>query len=146
MWSQPAARDDRMVVSEIGEQWSPKQPPPITAAIAAYTTVPISPPVRLNARGKQIGSMIAYVPQDEPVRKEISAQRMKVMVRSQNGVIHDSVILIRYAGAPSHLVMELMQYAIARIRIAAITALIPRTAVSIISFTLAFFVIHITTN
>ena len=36
MWSQPAARDDRMVVSEIGEQWSPKQPPPITAAIAAY--------------------------------------------------------------------------------------------------------------
>ena len=90
--------------------------------------------------------MIAYVPQDEPVRKEISAQRMNVMVRSQNGVIHASVTLIRYAGAPSPFVMELMQYAIARIRIAAITALIPRTAVSIISFTLAFLVIHITTN
>jgi hypothetical protein len=32
MWSDADAMDEMIVVSEIGEQWSPKTPPPNTAA------------------------------------------------------------------------------------------------------------------
>ena len=71
IWSEPDARDERIVVSEIGEQWSPKHPPPITAPTATYTTVSNSPPVKLNARGITIGSMIAYVPMMNQLRMRL---------------------------------------------------------------------------
>ena len=53
-----------MVVSEMGEQWSPKTPPPKTAA----TIRPGWSPMRLII-GTAIGIMMANVPQDVPVEK-----------------------------------------------------------------------------
>jgi hypothetical protein len=35
MWSDPAAKEERMVVFEMGEQWSPKVAPPRIVATAA---------------------------------------------------------------------------------------------------------------
>ena len=59
IWSDPVASDDKIVVSESGEQWSPKHPPPITAAIAAYTTGVKAPPDIFRAIYTQIGVTIA---------------------------------------------------------------------------------------
>ena len=130
MWSEPAARDDRIVVSDIGEQWSPNVPPPRIAPTVQSNTVSISPPVIVNAKGIAIGVMIANVPHEEPVKKEINAHVKNVTVTSKAGVMKDSVKLMMKSAVPRPLVMELMQYAIARIRIAPNTALTPLTAVS----------------
>ena len=129
MWSEPAAKDDRIVVSDIGEQWSPNVPPPRMEPTVISTNVSISPPVMENAKGIAIGVMIANVPHEEPVKKEINAHVKNVTVTSKAGVMKDSVMLMMNAGVPRPFVMELMQYAIARMRIALITALIPSTAV-----------------
>ena len=131
MWSEPAAKDDRIVVSDIGEQWSPNVPPPRIAPTVQSNTVSISPPVIVNAKGIAIGVMIANVPHEEPVKKEIIAHVMNVIVTNKAGVMKDSVKLMMKSAVPRPLVMELMQYAIARIKIALNTALIPSTAVFI---------------
>ena len=52
------------VVSEIGEQWSPKTPPPSTAAIIRYILASM-----LKPSGMAIDIMIAKVPQEVPVEK-----------------------------------------------------------------------------
>ena len=91
MWSEPAARDDRIVVSDIGEQWSPNVPPPRIAPTVQSNTVSISPPVIVNAKGIAIGVMIANVPNEEPVKKEINAHVKNVTVTSKAGVMKDSV-------------------------------------------------------
>ena len=44
------ASDAMIVVSEMGEQWSPNTPPPITAAIASGTGIP-APTARGTATG-----------------------------------------------------------------------------------------------
>ena len=67
MWSQPADIDATTVVSEIGEQWSPKTPPPMTAATASGTDAPAP-----TASGTAIGMRIAKVPHELPVEKEIT--------------------------------------------------------------------------
>lgn len=59
--SQPEAIEDTAVVSEIGEQWSPKTPPP---KIAAITSEGGNPSVWIN--GTPIGISIAKVPQEVP--------------------------------------------------------------------------------
>ena len=77
-----------MVVSDRGEQWSPKQPPPMTAATVAYTRLVASPPVILKARGITMGIMMAYTPQLVPVKKDMKAQTAKVRASRVTGVIH----------------------------------------------------------
>ena len=64
--SQPAAIDDTAVVSDIGEQWSPKIPP---LKIAATTSEGGKPNVW--TKGIPIGIKIAKVPHDVPVVKDI---------------------------------------------------------------------------
>lgn len=54
--------DDMIVVSEIGEQWSPKIEPQVQAAMVTTHSSHISPPVTPQARGKAIGIMMAVVP------------------------------------------------------------------------------------
>src|SRR5699024_623779 len=56
-WSQEDPAEDSTVVSEIGEQWSPKIPPLKTAAVAAARDRS-----REAASGIAIGSMMAKVP------------------------------------------------------------------------------------
>ena len=146
MWSEPAARDDRIVVSDIGEQWSPNVPPPRIAPTVQSNTVSISPPVIVNAKGIAIGVMIANVPHEEPVKKEINAHVKNVTVTSKAGVMKDSVKLMMKSAVPRPLVMELMQYAIARIKIALNTALIPSTAVAMSSLRVAILQMSILKN
>ena len=59
---------DTQVVSEMGEQWSPKIPPP---RIAAMTNEGGKPSAWIN--GTPIGINIAKVPQEVPVLNEITA-------------------------------------------------------------------------
>lgn len=51
-----------IVVSEIGEQWSPKIAPLVTAAIVKTAYASKTPPFMPIARGNAIGIMIAVVP------------------------------------------------------------------------------------
>src|SRR5699024_5741279 len=57
-----APADDKIVVSEIGEQWSPKIPPLSTAAIVIAMDIS-----KECASGIAIGIIIANVPYDVPV-------------------------------------------------------------------------------
>ena len=93
MWSEPAPSEDKIVVSDNGEQWSPNVAPPITAPTVAYTVAPNSPPVIENANGITIGTRIAHVPHDEPVRNEMIAHTKNEIVTKSAGVIQSSVML-----------------------------------------------------
>jgi len=66
MWSHPAAIEEMMVVSEIGEAWSPKIPPDMTAAITRGMSSPIVAP---NA--KPMGIIMENVPQLVPVENAV---------------------------------------------------------------------------
>ena len=57
-----------MVVSDIGEQWSPNKPPDNTAPMLTNSGASMA-----NAVGMTNGNIMAKVPQDEPVAKEITA-------------------------------------------------------------------------
>ena len=72
MWSVAAAIEEIIVVSEIGEQWSPKTPPASDAA-----TKGASGRLRVSAAGTAIGSMIAKVPQLVPVEKAMPPETKK---------------------------------------------------------------------
>ena len=67
MWSVADAIDDMIVVSLMGEQWSPKMPPDNAAAKNGAIGRP-SP----AAAGTAMGSMIANVPQLVPVAKAMA--------------------------------------------------------------------------
>ncbi len=62
------------VVSEIGEQWSPKIPPETTAPIINSGETPIS------ARGRDVLIINAKVPQDVPVENAIKPLRMNISI------------------------------------------------------------------
>ena len=63
-----------IVVSEMGETWSPKTEPARTAAIV-MTRSSLSG----GNRGYAIGMNIAKVPQDVPVEKDKIAAKMKII-------------------------------------------------------------------
>ena len=65
MWLQCAPVEERMVVSEIGEQWSPNTAPAITADMQGI----ISDGSTLTAMAAAIGNIIPNVPQLVPVAK-----------------------------------------------------------------------------
>jgi hypothetical protein len=66
MWSQPVAIEEMIVVSEIGETWSPKIPPETTAPIINAIFMSNVP-----AKPKAMGIIIEKVPQDVPVEKAV---------------------------------------------------------------------------
>ena len=86
IWSDADPVEERTVVSDNGEQWSPNTPPPATAPKHAYTSVPSSPPVKVNASGSAIGIQIAKVPQEDPVANAMIAEMIKIIAGSMAGV------------------------------------------------------------
>ena len=66
MWSLADAIEEITEVSDIGEQWSPKSPPPSAAAIAIEESTPIWFDI-----GTAIAIIIAKVPHDVPVENDI---------------------------------------------------------------------------
>ena len=109
MWSHAAPKDDKHVVSDTGEQWSPKRPPPIIADTVAKTIGVSCPPDRFIAMGIENGTRMAYVPHDVPVKNEMHAPAAKVSAGSRAGVIHALVSSITYCCAPRFFEMVLMQ-------------------------------------
>lgn len=76
-----------MVVSEMGEIWSPKIPPDMTAPIMRGIGISNE---AVNA--KAIGIMIENVPQLVPVEKEVRAAIIKIRNGSRNGGIFPCMI------------------------------------------------------
>ena len=76
MWLQPAPVDERMVVSEIGEQWSPKTEP---ASVAASATVASFRSPAGSMTTMTMGIRMPKVPHAVPVEKESSAATTKMM-------------------------------------------------------------------
>ena len=76
IWLQPDPMEDIIVVSEIGEQWSPKIAPVNTALIDAIKN-PNSGLI-FQARGIASGIKIVIVPYAVPVANEIIAPKIKI--------------------------------------------------------------------
>jgi len=76
--------DDRMVVSEIGEQWSPKTAPPRIADTVADRVMG-SASEAWNTSGIANGVKIAIVPQEVPVANETVAATRKITMGSRPG-------------------------------------------------------------
>lgn len=72
MWSAAEAIEEMIVVSDIGEQWSPKTPPPKTAAMINPGWRPI-----MLIIGTAMGIMMAKVPHEVPVEKAIKQETRK---------------------------------------------------------------------
>lgn len=72
MRSPPHASDDSIVVSEIGEHWSPKTAPPSTAPKQSERYVGSG--LTAHASGIASGKTTAYVPQEEPIEKATAMQ------------------------------------------------------------------------
>lgn len=64
-----------MVVSEIGEQWSPNTPPPRTVAMIKPGWRPM-----ILIMGTAMGIMMAKVPQEVPVEKAMKQETRKMTV------------------------------------------------------------------
>ena len=127
-----------MVVSEIGEAWSPNTAPPRTALIEireALSTASVAIPffwARPTAIGITIGIMIAKVPQLVPVAKAIRAERRNTMAGTrERGKPPPTTTSDRYAARPRppsaglDLMIVPMDHAITRITSAGTMDLIP---------------------
>ena len=79
MMLQPDVAQDMMVVSEIGEAWSPKMDPPNMAPAVRGMLTPI-------AIGRAITAMIAIVPMDVPVAKDKIMAMRNVRSGRRDGV------------------------------------------------------------
>ena len=82
MWLQLVPIEDKIVVSEIGEQWSPKIAP-VNTPLVHTITKPISG-LTAQARGMVNGIKILIVPYEVPVAKEIKAPKTKINVGKIN--------------------------------------------------------------
>ncbi len=79
-----------MVVSEMGEQWSPKVAPARTAA----TPTNIRLGSRAATRGTTMGIMIPMVPQEVPVAKEIREETIKMVAGTAQRGKFPSMMLV----------------------------------------------------
>src|SRR5690554_75005 len=79
MWWHEAPVEDNMVVSDMGEQWSPKTAPAITAAKPGISIV-VSIAMVISAAK---GSIMPKVPQLVPVDKAITPARINSKVGSR---------------------------------------------------------------
>ena len=92
MWSQPAPADDKIVVSEIGEQWSPNTDPEKIAASIIVKKCMWSVCIRI---GTIIGIKIPKVPQAVPVEKDKKAPTTKIIA----GSIHIGIVELEISDA-----------------------------------------------
>lgn len=76
-----------MVVSDIGDTWSPKIPPEITAPIISGVYIS-----KLAPRARAIGIIIEKVPQLVPVEKDVIADTKKTKNGRRYGEILPSII------------------------------------------------------
>ena len=67
MWSHCAPAEDMIVVSEIGEQWSPQTAPAMQAEIAMIQISLLIEPPKI---ARTIGMRMPNVPHDVPVANE----------------------------------------------------------------------------
>ena len=81
MMSQPEVAQDIIVVSDIGEQWSPKMEPPKIAPATSSILTPM-----FIAIGRQMTDIIAIVPIEVPVAKDRSMHSRKLSIGSSAGV------------------------------------------------------------
>ena len=85
MWSQPAPADDKIVVSDIGEQWSPNTEPEKIAARTIVRKCMWSVCIRI---GTIIGIKIPKVPHAVPVEKDKKAPTTKIIAgKSHIGIV-----------------------------------------------------------
>ena len=83
-WSAAEAMEERIVVSEMGEQWSPKTAPESTAPMVAIRMRWLSSVDRPASSGKwyamgmTMGVRIAIVAQEVPVENAMNAATTKV--------------------------------------------------------------------
>lgn len=84
MWSVAEAMEEIMVVSEMGEQWSPNTPPPKTAAIIRPGWRPM-----MRIMGTAMGIMMAKVPQEVPVEKAIKQEMRNTTAGMMPGLSED---------------------------------------------------------
>ncbi len=101
------------VVSDMGEQWSPKTPPQVTAAIAGYTDASSD-----NAMGIAMGIKIPKVPQEVPVEKAVKDAATKTETYIKDGVMKLSVAMTMYAEVPTDLAAPPIAHARIKIRMA----------------------------
>ena len=73
MWSEADAIEEIMVVSEMGEQWSPNTPPESSAPITGGRDIS-----SVWAMGMAMGNIIPHVPQDVPVENAIKLVVIKI--------------------------------------------------------------------
>ena len=79
MWLHPEPAEERIVVSEIGEQWSPKTEP---ASVAERATIIMSGMTEWVI-GTMIGIRMPNVPQAVPVEKDRNAAITKMAAGRQ---------------------------------------------------------------
>ena len=85
MWLHPAPIEESIVVSDIGEQWSPKIAP-VNTALVQTTTNDISGFIEC-ANGIASGINILIVPYAVPVENEITAPKINIKLGNKNAGI-----------------------------------------------------------
>ena len=131
--------DDNTVVSEMGEQWSPKMAPASTEAVApSSTTWPVppskpTPPPRVMVSGITSGMRMAIVAHEVPVAKAIAA----AVTNTRAGIIWKGMesprSCARKAAVPISPVIAPRDHARMSTSIAVIIAFIPATAADNVS-------------
>ena len=117
-----------IVVSETGEQWSPKIAPVSIAPVIEKMNVSDTPefiPIIEIAKGKAVGKSRAIVPQDVPVAKlTIDAVTKTTVGNSQIGIVSDRTIA-RNSAVSSSVTTALSPQAKTKITTAVTIDLIP---------------------
>src|SRR5690606_24066283 len=121
MWLHMAPVEDMMVVSEIGEQWSPQTAPARQAEIEMINSSG-SKPIATT-----IGSRMPKVPQEVPVEKDIPTATAKTIAgrRILSPAALPAKTPLTYSLAPRRFVTPLKVQAKVKIRIAGTIALKP---------------------
>jgi hypothetical protein len=132
-----------MVVSDMGEQWSPKIAPARTDAVAPKRISIWSPPGYVAAppketvRGITSGSMIAIVPHEVPVAKAIAAQVTKTINGINCRPTRSDSSRDKYCAVPIASVTDPSDQARVNMIIAIIIAFMPPSHASIHSCTVS---------
>ena len=106
MWSHADAIELSTVVSEMGEQWSPKIDPArtelieLTSSSPPPASKPVAPP-RATMSGTTSGSRMVIVAHEVPVQKLTIAAVTKVMTGTSSGARLPSRIWVRYGAVAS---------------------------------------------
>src|SRR5690554_1467706 len=120
MWLHMAPVEDMMVVSEIGEQWSPHTAPARQAETDIISSSVYSP------TATTIGRRMPKVPQDVPVENDIPIATANTIAGSIIfRPVAPSKIVLTYSLAPRRFVIPLKVHANVRMRIAGTIALNP---------------------